>query len=150
MRLKKFVILAAMSFFSLCAYADITVKGVVVDDSGETIIGASVVEKGNPSNGVATDIDGAFTLTVPSANSEIEVSYIGMEAQVLKASTKEMRIVMSPNAQQLDEVVVTGMSKMDRRLFTGATTQIDADKAKLDGVADIARALEGRSAGVSV
>ena len=150
MRLKKFVILAAMSFFSLCAYADITVKGVVVDDSGETIIGASVVEKGNPSNGVATDIDGAFTLTVSSANSEIEVSYIGMEAQVLKASTKEMRIVMSPNAQQLDEVVVTGMSKMDRRLFTGATTQIDADKAKLDGVADIARALEGRSAGVSV
>ena len=57
---------------------------------------------------------------------------------------------MEPDKQVLNEVVVTGMSKMDRRMFTGATDQIKADDALLGGVADISRSLEGRSAGVSV
>ena len=151
MRLKKFVLLAAISFFSLSAFADVTVKGVVIDaETNEPIIGATVVEKGRATNGAATDFDGAFTLTLPSNDSKIVVSYIGMETQEVKAQSGAMKILLKANNQMLDEVVVTGMSKVDKRLFTGATTQLDADKAKLDGVADISRSLEGRSAGVSV
>ena len=57
---------------------------------------------------------------------------------------------MKPDAEVLEEVVVTGMQKMDKRLFTGATQQLTADNVKLDGLPDISRGLEGRAAGVSV
>lgn len=151
MRLKKFVILAAMSLFSLSAFADVTVKGIVVDaETNEPVIGATVAEKGRPSNGAATDIDGAFTLTVPSSSSRILVSFVGMNTREVKPESGVMKIVLTANSTMLQDVVVTGMSKVDKRIFTGATTQLDADKAKLDGVADISRSLEGRSAGVSV
>lgn len=151
MRLKKFVMMALMSLLSLSAYADVTVTGIVVEaGTNDPIIGASVVEKGRTSNGVATDVDGAFTLTLPSYDSRIVVTYVGMKAKEVKASSKPLTIVLDSDSQTLDEVVVTGMSKVDKRIFTGATTQISADKAKLDGVSDVSRSLEGRSAGVSV
>ncbi len=151
MRLKKIVLLIAMFLLSLPAMAQVTVKGIVIDaETGEPIIGATVLEKERPSNGTATDFDGAFSLSVASSDSHITVSSVGMETVVMKVRTGEMKIKLAANSQVLEDVVVTGMSKVDRRIFTGATTQIDADKAKLDGVADISRSLEGRSAGVSV
>lgn len=61
-----------------------------------------------------------------------------------------MQYTLASESITLGEVVVTGMSTADRRLFTGATDKVDASKAKLDGIADVSRALEGRSAGVSV
>jgi hypothetical protein len=110
------------------------VTGIVVEaGTNDPIIGASVVEKGRTSNGVATDVDGAFTLTLPSYDSRIVVTYVGMKAKEVKASSKPLTIVLDSDSKTLDEVVVTGMSKVDKRIFTGATTQISADKAKLDG-----------------
>ena len=61
-----------------------------------------------------------------------------------------MKVVLEPDSKVLGEVVVTGMQKMDKRLFTGSTSKIDAAKSRLDGVADVSRSLEGRVAGVSV
>ena len=61
-----------------------------------------------------------------------------------------MKITLSPNNETLNEVVVTGVSNMDRRMFTGATDKIKANDAIIGGMADISRSLEGRSAGVSV
>ena len=82
MRLKKFVMMALMSLLSLSAYADVTVTGIVVEaGTNDPIIGASVVEKGRASNGVATDVDGAFTLTLPSYDSRIVVTYVGMKRE---------------------------------------------------------------------
>lgn len=151
MRLKKFVILLTMALLSLPAFAQVKVTGVVTSaDDGLPIIGATVLLKGNTSVGTATDIDGRFTLNVPSTDSRLVISYVGMNTKEVKVSTSEMEIVLDGNSQVLDEVVVTGMGKMDKRLFTGATTQINADDAMLSGVADISRSLEGRSAGVSV
>ena len=151
MRLRKFVILATMLLIGMSAYADVKISGVVLEaETNEPIIGASVIEKGHPSNGTATDFDGNFVMTVTSADSKIVVSSVGMESKELKVSTSPMKIVLSTHGKMLQDVVVTGMSKVDKRLFTGATTSIDADKARLDGVADISRSLEGRSAGVSV
>lgn len=80
----------------------------------------------------------------------IVVSYIGMNTVEVSPGNGDLKISMTPSSQQLEEVVVTGMQKMDKRLFTGATTQISASKARIDGLADISRSLEGRVAGVSV
>lgn len=151
MKLKRFVILITMAILSLPAFAQMKVTGVVVSaEDGEPIIGATVRVKGQEATGTATDFDGRFTLTVPSSDSKLVVTYVGMDTKEVKVSSSEMKIVLESNSQVLGEVVVTGMGKMDKRLFTGATTQIDAENAKLDGVADISRSLEGRSAGVSV
>lgn len=73
-----------------------------------------------------------------------------MKGTKRKASAKKMRVVMQNDANTLNDVVVTGMQNIDRRMFTGSTTTIDAADAKLDGVPDISRSLEGRAAGVSV
>ena len=136
---------------SIMLFAQTSVTGVVVSaDDGEPLIGATVSVKGKPSIATATDIDGKFTLSVPSANSVLEVKYVGMKPVEAKASASPLNIVMESNAQQLSEVVVTGMGNVDKRLFTGATTKISAEDARLNGVADISRSLEGRAAGVSV
>lgn len=127
----------------------VKVHGVVLDSSGEVIIGASVSVQGNPSSGVMTDGAGRFTIVVPEQYKRLVVSFVGMKPKVVDAKP-ELKIVLEDDATQLNEVVVTGMTSSDRRLFTGATTKIDASKAKLNGVADISRSLEGRVAGVSV
>ncbi|MBS5529046.1 MAG: SusC/RagA family TonB-linked outer membrane protein [Prevotella sp.] len=129
--------------------AQTEISGVIVSqDDGEPVIGASVMLKGTKT-GVVSDVDGHFKLNAPKAGSYITVSYVGMETVTLKGAAN-MRITLKNDSHVIDEVVVTGMQKMDRRMFTGATTKIDANDAKLDGMADISRSLEGRAAGVSV
>ena len=131
--------------------AQTKVSGTVISaEDGEPVIGASVIVQGTK-QGVATDFDGNFSLTTSVSNPKITVTYIGMEPWTGKGG-QNMKITLQPDqsTQRLDEVVVTGMVKMDKRLFTGAATKVDAEKAKLDGVADISRSLEGRAAGVSV
>lgn len=124
------------------------VKGIVTDEAGEPIVGASILVKGT-TTGVTTDFDGKFELTAPNNKSVLVISYIGYKTQELKVSAN-MKVVLQSESQTLDEVVVTGMAKMDKRLFTGATDRLTADDVKLDGLPEISRALEGRSAGVSV
>ena len=124
------------------------VKGTVTDEAGEPIVGASILVKGT-TTGITTDFDGKFELTAPSNKSVLVISYIGYKTQELKVSAN-MKVVLQSESQTLDEVVVTGMAKMDKRLFTGATDRLTADDVKLDGLPEISRALEGRSAGVSV
>jgi hypothetical protein len=80
----------------------------------------------------------------------LKISYIGLKTQEVPIKAGTIRILMKPDAEVLEEVVVTGMQKMDKRLFTGATQQLTADNVKLDGLPDISRGLEGRAAGVSV
>ena len=143
----------AMFFASLFLFvgtvlAQNKVTGTVVSASdGEPIIGASIIVQGSKT-GAVTDIDGNFTLSVPSGKKLI-VSYLGMKT--ITVSPKEgMKISLVADDKTLGEVVVTGMHKIDKRLFSGASTKVDAAKAKIDGVADISRSLEGRAAGVSV
>ena len=146
----KYYILTFFIFISVGLWAQpISVTGVVVDDAGEEVIGATVVVKGNEQHGTITDIDGKFSLQVPDLQVTLVFSYVGMKSVELKA-TSQMRVVLSSDAKELEEVVVTGILKMDKRLFTGATDKLDAEKTKIDGITDISRALEGRSAGVSV
>ena len=145
------MVLTCLFLFMGLAMAQTTISGTVISsEDNQPIIGASVLIDGT-STGSVTDIDGHFEFTSPKPSPSITVSYIGMKSQKLKGGAN-MKITLSPDDQshQLGEVVVTGIQKMDKRLFTGATTKIDANKARLDGVADVSRSLEGRVAGVSV
>ena len=138
----------------LCCYAayaqQIQVSGVVISaDDNEPVIGASVTAKGASSIGTITDFDGRYEFSVPAETKKLVVSYIGMNTVEIDAKLN-VKTILESSSEQLEEVVVTGMQKMDKRLFTGATTKLDAGKTKLDGVPDVARALEGKAAGVSV
>ena len=146
---KRLSLLLACFLMSLgVAFAQIDVSGTVISqDDGEPIIGASVIVAGNQNVGTVTDIDGNFKLNVPKG-AKLQISYVGMQTQTL-AAANGMKVVLKSD-MQLQEVVVTGLQRTDRRLFTGATDKINASDAKLDGVADISRSLEGRAAGVSV
>ena len=145
---KRLTMFMACLFLSLgMALAQTKVTGTVISaEDDQPVIGATVLVQGQKA-GTVTDANGHFTISVP-AGKKIVVSYIGMETQTL--TPKNGMTVYLSNSAAIEEVVVTGMQKMDKRLFTGATSKVDADKAKLDGVADISRSLEGRVAGVSV
>lgn len=150
MCLKKLVFLVVMIFVSFVAMSQVTVTGIVIQgDDGQPAIGATISVEGT-STATATDLDGRFSITAPSENSKINISYIGYSEASIKASQRDVKITLQVNSQTLDEVVITGMSTMDKRLFTGATTKLSGENTKLDGVADISRALEGKAAGVSV
>ena len=130
------------------AMAQTQVSGTVISsEDNEPIIGASVIVEGSKT-GAVTDQNGNFTLSVPKGK-KIVASYIGMRPQTLSPKPT-MKITLSPNNETLTEVVVTGVSNMDRRMFTGAADKIKANDALISGMADISRSLEGRSAGVSV
>ena len=130
--------------------AQTIVSGTVVsDEDSEPIIGAVVKMKGQKSALAVTDIDGKFSFSTSRSGSTFEVTSVGYVTTEIRAG-QNLLIRMKPDSRSIDEVVVTGMQKMDKRLFTGSTTKIDAKDSKIDGVADISRSLEGRAAGVSV
>ena len=145
---KRLTMFMACLFLSLgMAFAQTKVTGTVISgEDNEPIIGATVLVQGQKT-GTVTDADGHFTISVPSGK-KIVVSYIGLETQTVTPKNG-MTITLQPSAA-LEEVVVTGMQKVDKRLFTGSSTKISATDAKIDGMADISRSLEGRAAGVSV
>ena len=95
---------------------------VVSQDDGEPVIGASVMVQGTKM-GTVTDVNGNFTLNVP-AGKKLVVSYIGMTPQTV-TMRQGMTIKLASDNKTLNEVVVTGMSNVDRRMFTGATAQVD-------------------------
>lgn len=146
---KRLMMFLVSLFLSMgIATAQTQVSGTVISsEDNEPIIGASIIVQGSKA-GTVTDSDGKFSLTVPKGKKMV-VSYIGMQPQTLNPKAN-MKVVLTPNNATLNEVVVTGVSNMDRRMFTGAADQIKASDALIGGMADISRSLEGRSAGVSV
>ena len=129
----------------------ITVKGTVVDTFDDPIIGATVTEKGNTSNGTVTDMDGNFTLNVNGANKKIVISYIGMETQEVNAvAGKLIKVVMKDDNNALDEVVVIGYGSKTRKDLTGSVGSISGTKLAAVPVTSAAVALQGKIAGVQV
>ena len=110
--------------------------------------GVTVNVKGG-SVATTTTPDGKYTINIPTG-STLVFSFVGMTTQEIPVNDKREINVLMVGALQLEEVVVTGISQMDKRMFTGATDQLKADAMRLGGLPDISRALEGRSAGVSV
>ncbi len=147
--MRKLMMMLCLAISIGWAMAQTKITGVVISsDDGQPVIGATVLAKGTKL-GTVTDAEGRFSLTVPQSGKFLQVSYVGMQSMEV-AVKPNLRIEMKVDARQMEEVVVTGMHRMDKRLFTGATTKLRADDVKLDGIPDISRALEGRAAGVSV
>ena len=145
---KRLTMFLACLFLTMgVAMAQTKVTGTVFEDNGEPCIGATVMIQGTK-QGTKTDLDGKFTIAVP-AGKKLVISYVGMLTETV-AAKDGMKVTLTADSQTLQEVVAVGMMKQDKRLFTGASTKVDADKAKLAGMADVSRSLEGRVAGVQV
>ncbi|MBP5217314.1 MAG: SusC/RagA family TonB-linked outer membrane protein [Bacteroidales bacterium] len=128
-----------------------TVKGhVIASDDNQPVAGAFVTPEGYPKIGTTTDLDGNFVLDkVPSGAKNIIISFMGYEET--KVPVKDfVNVTLSPDSEMLEQAVVTGMTQVDRRIFTGSAAKLDAEDTKISGMADISRSLEGRVAGVSV
>ncbi len=128
----------------------VKVTGRVFDAYGEPIIGATVLEKGT-TNGIVTDMDGNFSLSVSSGKAEIEISYIGYKTQILKPQAgKLLTIKLSEDTEVLDEVVVVGYGTMKKKDLTGAVASVKMDDAPVGTVSTISHALAGKAAGLQV
>ena len=120
-----------LSFFALLAstmmYAQSEISGTVVDPTGETVIGATVMEKGT-TNGTVTDFDGNFKLKVQPGTTLV-FSFIGYQTQELPAKNG-MQVTMKDNAKELAEVVVTGYQSQRKADLTGSVSVVEAKDLK--------------------
>ncbi len=142
--------LLLLSCLPTLAQNGVTVKGTVLDGNGETVIGASIVMKGNNSIGTISDIDGNFTLAVPHDNVTLVVSFIGMTTQEVKATAqKPIRVVLEDDSQQLEEVVVVGFGQQKKASVVGAIAQTNSKALeRTGGVTSLGQALTGNLPGV--
>ena len=142
-------LLMLFSCLTVSAQKGITVKGTVFDSTGETVIGASVVVKGNSSIGTISDIDGNFVLTVPNENAILVVSFVGMKSQEIRVNRgKLISVTLQDDSQQLEEVVV-GYGQQKKASVVGAITQTSAKVLeRAGGVSDLGSALTGNLPGV--
>ena len=128
----------------------ITVKGNVKDTTGEPIIGASVVEKGNTTNGTITDLDGNYSIKVPS-KATLTISYIGMKTQdIAVKGQSQINVTLSDDTQALDEVVVIGYGTVAKKDLTGSVSSVSAKQIAAIPVSSASEALQGKMAGVSI
>ena len=143
-------LLMLFSCLTVSAQKGITVKGTVFDSTGETVIGASVVVKGNSSIGTISDIDGNFVLTVPNENAILVVSFVGMKSQEIRVNRgKLISVTLQDDSQQLEEVVVVGYGQQKKASVVGAITQTSAKVLeRAGGVSDLGSALTGNLPGV--
>lgn len=146
--MKRIYCLMVTLLLVVCASAQTKVTGTVYEEAGVGAIGANIVAEGT-TVGTVTDFDGFFELTVPAGVKNLIISYMGYKTMTVPVKPN-INVTLESDAQQIEEVVVTGMVKQDKRLFTGAATKLEADETMLSGVADVSRSLEGRAAGVSV
>ena len=144
-------LLSLLAVISLSVSAqNVTVKGTVTDKTGETVIGASVVQKGNTSNGTITDIDGNFSLSVPS-NATLVISYVGMTTQEIAVKgQKTINVVLADDAQALEEVVVIGYGTAKKKDLTGSVATVNSETLAAVPVASATEALQGKMAGVQI
>ena len=145
----RFSFLLTLMLLPLWANAQSVVKGTIVDSAGEPIIGAAVQEKGLPSNGVATDFDGKFTLELKNSKTAI-VSYMGMVSQEIQASNAEQNIMLKDDNSNLEDVVVIGYTSKARKDLTGSVGSISGARLAQVPVTSAAVALQGKISGVQV
>lgn len=144
-----------LSLMILCSVSSFaqdkrTIKGIVLDEQNEPVIGATVVLKGDASVGTITDYDGNFTLNVPGNVRSVVVSYVGMEVQEVSIQGKNnVVVVLKDNALQIEDVVVIGYGKQKKESIVGAIVQASGkDLERAGGVSSIGVTLTGNVPGV--
>ena len=134
-------------FMSVTSFAQ-GIKGTVIDENGEPVIGATVAEKSNPKNATITDFDGNFTVNV-NAGKIIQITYIGYETQEA-AAKNGMTIKLRPDNKVLDEVVVVGYGVQKKSSVTGAISQVKPEDMENRTIANAQQALQGKTSGVQI
>ena len=134
-------------FVSATSFAQ-GIKGTVIDENNEPVIGATVSDKADAKNATITDFDGNFTLNV-KAGQTIVISYIGYESQEV-AATNGMTIKLQPDNKVLDEVVVVGYGVQKKSAVTGAISQVKPEDMENRTISNAQQALQGKTSGVQV
>ena len=147
MKKSRYLLLLLALMVSMASNAQ-GILGTVTDDAGEAVIGASIVEKGNPQNGTITDFDGKFTIKV-SEGTPIVASYIGYTSQEVTAKDG-MTIVLKEDAQTLQDVVVIGYGVQKKSVVTAAIAKVSSDDLQGTAPVRMDNALKGLAAGVNV
>lgn len=160
-----FLILIGMLMFSSAIYAEgsgsnnqlsmtqsgnITVKGKIVDENGEPLIGASVIQKGT-TNGAITNIDGNFSISVPS-DATLVVSFVGYKSSEIQVEGKNTigSISLNPDFKELDQVVVIGYGTQRKAELTGSVAVVNAEEMKKVSNSNISTILAGKVAGLTI
>lgn len=150
--LRRVFVFAAATLLCLTSFAQtkVQIKGVVLSETNEPLIGVTVMQQGT-TNGTTTDLDGAFSLSVPD-NAVLEAAYMGFVTQVIQVrpGVTEYNVVLLEDNKWLEETVVVGYGVQKKKLVTGATVQVKGDDiAKLNTV-DVLGALQSQSPGVNI
>ena len=148
---KKKIALAGALMFVVTSVSAQTVKGVVTDNTGEPIIGASVMEVGQAGNGGITDIDGNFTVNLKGSSKKLKISYIGMKAKEINVAGKTtISVKLEDEANSLNDVVVIGYGTVKKKDLTGAVATVKGDDLTKVPVTNAAEALTGKLPGVQI
>lgn len=144
-----FRIFILLGLLSTSAFAQKLVTGKVVDQKGEGLFGATVVNE-NTGKGAVTDIDGNFSITVSNGD-ELSIQMISMKtAKLTFTGQSAINVTLEEDAILTEEVVITGFQEVNRKLFTGASESLSMDDIRPTGMVDVSRVLEGQAAGVTV
>lgn len=148
---KKLVFTFSLLLCTLLSMAQsITVRGVVTDKTGETIIGAAIQAKGK-SIGTVTGINGDYSLSGVSSDDILVFSYLGMQTKEIKVgSQRQIDVVLEEDNMMINEVVVVGYGVQKKSDVTGSLSSVDTDKMKAIPTSDIGKMLTGRVAGLEV
>jgi TonB-linked SusC/RagA family outer membrane protein len=148
-----FYLIALLTFLSMASFAqNITVRGHVVDDKGEPLIGASVKSNANAANGTLTDISGNFAISVGS-NAVLTISYIGYvtsEVPIKGTTTNLGQIILAKNVNSLTDVVVVGYGVQRKSDVTGSQVTIDAKSLEETPATNVVQQLEGKVPGLDI
>lgn len=145
-----FTVVALMVASIVASAQNITVNGTVKDANGEPLVGANVVLQGSRTVYTMTDLDGAFTLKVPS-DGTLEVQLMGYKGQVVPvAGNKSLVIVLEDDSQVLDETIVVAFGTSTREAFTGSAKVVGEEKLSKSQVSSVTNALAGAVAGVQL
>ena len=142
-----YALLFLVMFPMMVIAQNVTIKGQVLDDLGEPILGANVVQVGT-TNGTMTDLDGNFTLSVP-AGAQLKVSFIGYLTQEVTASNG-MKVTLQEDRKALEDVVVIGYGTAKKSDVTGSIASVSSDKLREVPAQSATQALQGRVAGVDI
>ncbi len=146
---KNIQILFFILLFQLVAYAQVQVNGLISDEQGQPLPGATILEK-NTTNGVVTDFDGNYSIQVSDQNAILMISFVGYATQgVLVADLTDFNFSLQPD-NELDEVVITGYGSQQKRDLTGAIVQVKSEDFVKGANTNALQLLNGKASGVHI